>query len=68
VALLEGEVAGPVNIGSGSAIAVRDLVLRLVHQPASPKLVQFGAPIEEPPVLTASIGRAFKRGRLAAEI
>lgn len=56
-ALLDGDVAEPVNIASGRPVAVRELVMMLARQVSRPELVNFSALAEEPPVLTASTTR-----------
>ena len=57
-ALLESEVAGPVNVGSGAAVAVRDVVRRLAEACGRPDLVRFGAPAtNEAPLVEADVGR-----------
>ena len=43
VALLESEVQGPVNIGSGAPVAVRDLLLSIGRYLERPELICFGA-------------------------
>lgn len=42
-ALLESEVEGPVNIGSGEGVPVRDVVLRIAAEIGRPELVRLGA-------------------------
>lgn len=59
-ALLDSGVAGPVNIGSGSGTAVRDLVLAAAAELGRPNLVHLGAlPMREgdPPSIIASTER-----------
>jgi nucleoside-diphosphate-sugar epimerase len=43
VALLESEVQGPVNIGSGCPVAVRDVLQEIGRQIGRPDLIRFGA-------------------------
>lgn len=43
VALLESEVQGPVNIGSGRPVAVRDALEEIGRQLGRPELIRFGA-------------------------
>jgi nucleoside-diphosphate-sugar epimerase len=43
VALLESEVQGPVNIGSGNPVAVRDVLQEIGQQLGRLELVRFGA-------------------------
>jgi nucleoside-diphosphate-sugar epimerase len=61
VALLTSSVTGPVNIGTGEGVALRELALALATaQGADPKLLRFGAlPIcpGDPPCLVADVGR-----------
>ncbi|HEY7380831.1 MAG TPA: NAD(P)-dependent oxidoreductase [Gaiella sp.] len=53
-------VAGPVNVGSGRAIAVRDVVLELARIVGRPELVELGAlpyPPGEPALVQADVRR-----------
>jgi nucleoside-diphosphate-sugar epimerase len=43
VALLESAVQGPVNIGSGNPVAVRDVLQEIGEQLGRPELIRFGA-------------------------
>jgi nucleoside-diphosphate-sugar epimerase len=43
VALLESQVTGPINIASGRAIALKDIVLRIGDLIGRPELIQLGA-------------------------
>ncbi|CAD5945991.1 NAD-dependent epimerase/dehydratase family protein [Planktothrix agardhii] len=43
VALLESDVTGPVNIGSGQPIAIKDIVYKIGEQMGRPDLIQLGA-------------------------
>lgn len=60
VALLEADVTGPVNIGSGQPVAVRDVVHNIADQFKRPGLVRLGtlstAP-NEPPLVVADVHR-----------
>jgi len=56
-ALLDSPVAGPVNIGSGRGIAIRDLALHIARQLGRPDLLNFGEPASEPARLVASTRR-----------
>lgn len=59
-ALLDSDVAGPVNIASGSAIAVRDLALLTGELTGRPDLVRLGArqsTVEEAPLVVADVAR-----------
>ncbi|HEX5707260.1 MAG TPA: NAD(P)-dependent oxidoreductase [Pyrinomonadaceae bacterium] len=60
VALLDTEVEGPVNIASGRAVTLRDLIERIADALDGRQLVDFGArpaPEGEPPVLVADVRR-----------
>ncbi len=48
VALLESEVQGPVNIGSGSPIAVRDVLQEIGRQLGRAELIRFGSRAASP--------------------
>src|ERR1700730_11713584 len=43
IAMLEGEVQGPVNIGSGKPVAVRDVRQDIVQHTGREELINFGA-------------------------
>jgi nucleoside-diphosphate-sugar epimerase len=43
VALLESDVAGPINIASGRAVALKDIVLRIGGLMGRPELIRLGA-------------------------
>jgi nucleoside-diphosphate-sugar epimerase len=43
VALLESDVQGPVNIGSGSPVSIRDVLQEIGRQIGRPELIQLGA-------------------------
>lgn len=63
VALLDSEVQGPVNIASGEAVAIRDVVERISAKLGHPELLRLGArptPTEEPPLLLADVRRLKK--------
>lgn len=60
VALLDSEVQGPVNIASGNAVAIRDIVLTLGRLMGRPDLIDLGAiptAASEPPLLVAKVER-----------
>ena len=60
VALLDSAVTGPVNIGSGKAVSVRNVVLAIADLLGRRDLVRLGAlpaRTDEPPVLAADITR-----------
>ena len=59
-ALLESEVTGPVNVATGSAPPVRDLVSLVASAVGRADLVKFGArpaPPNDPPEIRANITR-----------
>ena len=43
VALLESDVTGPINIASGQAVALKDIVTRIGHLMGRPDLIRLGA-------------------------
>lgn len=58
--LLDSDVTGPVNIGSGKAIAVKDLILEIAQQIGATDLVQLGAHktrANDPDIIEADIHR-----------
>jgi nucleoside-diphosphate-sugar epimerase len=60
VALLDSAVSGPVNIASGTPVAVLDVVQEIANQLERPNLVQPGALAaseNEPPLLLADVTR-----------
>jgi nucleoside-diphosphate-sugar epimerase len=60
VALLDSEVAGPVNVASGTPASLRDVLTLIGQQLGREQLLQFGArppAAREPPVLTADVTR-----------
>lgn len=60
VTLLDGNVVGPVNIGSGRPTAVRDIVRTLARQAGKPELAGIGRLPNrpgDPPVILAEITR-----------
>lgn len=59
-ALLNSDVMGPVNIGSGQPVAVRDVVERIAAQIGRPALVRLGdqqSRPDESPLLVADVSR-----------
>lgn len=59
-ALLASDAQGPVNIASGDAIAVRDLIMEAANQMGRPDLIRLGAiqrPATDPPLLAADVTR-----------
>jgi nucleoside-diphosphate-sugar epimerase len=60
VTLLESSLTGPVNVGSGVAVSVREVVERVARLCGRPELVRFGArptPPNDPPLLVADVTR-----------
>ena len=60
VALLDSNIEGPVNIASGEAVSVAEVVQEIAHQLERPNLVQLGAlpsAEDEPPLLVADVAR-----------
>jgi nucleoside-diphosphate-sugar epimerase len=60
VALVRGNLAGPVNVGSGEPVAVREVVEQLVQACGRPELIRLGAretPANEPPLIAADVTR-----------
>lgn len=59
-ALLDGEVIGPVNVATGAAPPVRELVELVAAAAGNPDLVQYGArpaPPDDPPEIRADVTR-----------
>ena len=59
-ALLSSGVEGPVNVASGEAIPVRDLIMEAANQMGRPDLIRLGAiqrPASDPPLLAANTER-----------
>lgn len=60
VALLRSKLSGPVNVGSGEPVAVRDVIDRVARACGRPDLVKLGAretPPTDPPLLVADASR-----------
>ncbi len=60
VAVLDSEAEGPVNVGSGKAVALREIIDRLAEEVGRPELLRFGAVTprpHEPPVVVADVAR-----------
>lgn len=65
VALVRSDVKGPVNVASGEAVAVRDVVVRVSAACGRPELVRFGeraTPANEPPLVVADVARLRDEG------
>ena len=56
-ALVDSEATGPVNVGSGDARSVRELVETAAGIVGRPELVRFGAPVDEEPLVVADVTR-----------
>lgn len=60
VALLDSEVQGAVNIASGTAVAVKDVIFEIGKLTGRSELIRLGAlplPADEPRVLVADVKR-----------
>ncbi|MDQ3816022.1 MAG: NAD(P)-dependent oxidoreductase, partial [Armatimonadota bacterium] len=60
VALLQSHVEGPVNIGSGCPVAIKEVVIKIAERLDRPDLLCLGAkptPPDEPPLLVADVRR-----------
>lgn len=60
VTFLQSGVEGPVNIGSGQAVSIRQLIQTLADTVGGPASIEFGAwplPCHEPPRVLADVGR-----------
>ena len=58
VSILESDVEGPINIGSGQAVAVKDLIRKICEKVGKDDLIRFGElsiPPSEPQELVADI-------------
>ena len=62
IALLESDVLGPVNIASGEAITLKEIILKIADLLDGRDLVQFGSlPVfDEPELLVADVSRLRK--------
>ena len=59
-ALLDSDVTGPVNIGSGEAATVRSLLELIAEETGNANCIEFGArplSFKEPPIIEADIMR-----------
>jgi len=66
VALLESDVAGPINIASGNPLKVEDIILNIATKINRPDLVRLGAlarPADDPPFLVGDTTRLNKELR-----
>ncbi|MBY0460053.1 MAG: NAD(P)-dependent oxidoreductase, partial [Gemmataceae bacterium] len=60
VALARSELTGPVNVGSGEGVAVREVIGHVARACGRPELVRLGereTPATEPPLLVADVSR-----------
>ena len=60
VTLLNSDIQGPVNIASGEAITLKDVVERIATKLGRPELLKLGARptnLQDPPLLLADISR-----------
>ena len=60
VALLDSDVTGPVNIGSGAPVSIREIILKIAALQNKPDLIQLGAlPTrpDDPPLIVADVRR-----------
>jgi nucleoside-diphosphate-sugar epimerase len=60
ISLLKSDLVGPVNVGSGEAVAVRSVIETVARACCRPHLVRLGArptPATEPPLLVADVSR-----------
>jgi nucleoside-diphosphate-sugar epimerase len=62
VALMESDIQGPLNIASGNATLLKDMILKIAVKLNRVELVHLGAiaaPVNEPRVLLANVERLF---------
>jgi nucleoside-diphosphate-sugar epimerase len=60
VALLGSNVRGAVNVGSGEAVSIREVVQTIATLIGRPNLLRLGSvptPVNEPPLVSADVGR-----------
>jgi nucleoside-diphosphate-sugar epimerase len=60
LALVRSDITGLVNVGSGEAVAVKDVIELVARDCGRPDLVRLGArptPVTEPPILVADVSR-----------
>ena len=63
VSILESDIEGPVNIGSGKAVAIKDLVRKICRKVKKCDLISFGdlkTPLDDPQKLVADITKLTK--------
>ena len=59
-ALVEADLTGPVNVGSGHPVKVRDLAIHVARRLNAEELLSLGAlprPPNDPPFVVADVGR-----------
>lgn len=60
IAMLESDVVGPVNIGSGHPVSIREVLTEIAQHTGSEELIELGArqvAPDEPPLLVADVRR-----------
>lgn len=60
VALLDSTIEGPVNIGSGVGVGLREIISKITNKIGGADLIEFGslaAPQNDPPILVATADR-----------
>jgi nucleoside-diphosphate-sugar epimerase len=60
VTLLEKDISGPVNVGSGQAVKVRDIAMHVARRLDAEELLHLGAlpvPADDPPLVAADVRR-----------
>lgn len=63
IALLESDVTGPVNIGSGQPISLKDIIYKIAEKLNAENLVQLGAlpaAMNDTSLITADVNRLFE--------
>ena len=67
--MLDGDVEGAVNLGSGTPVALKTIVREIGRQLGRPDLIELGAipaRANDTPFVVADVARLRSRGRLAA--
>ncbi len=63
VALLASDITGPVNIASGNAVTLKEIINKIAEKLGRKDLIQLGtltAPADEPPSIVADVARLSK--------